>query len=138
MTVARTLLERIASPKEGSQRDLGDDLEDVRASICLNLQRIFNTYHGGSPATPNYGISSFADHLEGPTPSNAVAKEIRDAIVQFEPRLTNVEVTFVQSENERFELRFDIIADIVDESDAGTGVFRSVIEPTGHIRIRQE
>jgi len=137
MTASRTLLQRLEAPGPPNQRELGADVRQLRDSIREHLQTLLNSVYGGSQSTPDFGVPSFSDFIRGGQSDHEIEGAVRRAIERFEPRLNDVNVTF-QSSGEggsAFELRFDITATVVTGHGQVPTVFRSVVEPTGHVRV---
>jgi len=78
-------------------------------SIRSGLVRLLNSRRGASDATPDYGLSDFNDASVGSSDMlQVIARDIRTAIVKFEPRVTNVNVSFDREYSGGLELFFKV------------------------------
>ena len=134
MTFARTLLERLESPEAGSDRTIGRDLEQAKASIQVHLQRLLNSRRGHAPSSPEFGTNDFAQCFEGASAIHTFEREIRESIEQYEPRLTGVGVRFVPTDDDQFRLYFEIEARLVDDEGELPVWFRTVLED-GQVKV---
>ena len=97
----RGLLSRIAGNSAGHEVD----------SIVAHLRVLLGTCRGDAPAAPGFGLSSFVDMAHDlPDAAHDLAGSIRAAILDYEPRLTNVSVRHVPDDG--LVLRFEIMGQL--------------------------
>ncbi|MBK8480724.1 MAG: type VI secretion system baseplate subunit TssE [Proteobacteria bacterium] len=137
MPASRTLLQRLEAPGPPDQRELNADLRQLRDSIREHLQTLLNSVYGGSESAPEFGVPSFGDFIRGGQSGQAIESAVRRAIERYEPRLKEVNVAFDEGgeQGSAFELRFSITASVVTGHGQVPTVFRSIVEPTGHVRV---
>jgi type VI secretion system protein len=81
---------------------------DESRSIVEHLQILLNSRQGLAVTTEDYGLPDLTDIVHMiPDGLHMVENEIRDAILKFEPRLANVRVRFVPSDDP-FVMYFEI------------------------------
>lgn len=137
MYASRSLLERLEDPGRPESREVGINLEELRDSIVRHLQALLNSTQGGSSSASQFGIPSFADYFRDGTGTRELQRAIVGAISHYEPRLRDVQVSFQQNDGTAFEVGFDIVATVVTGSRGRPTVFRSVVEPSGHVRVHK-
>ncbi len=102
---SRGLLSRLAS---GSRR------ADVVSSVVDHLRAMLNTRQGDSATVPDFGLVDFSDVCHNmPEAIGAIQQSIRTTILKYEPRLKNVSVRFVPSEDP-LTVRFEVVARLAD------------------------
>lgn len=106
-------------------------------SIRHHLQVMLNTRHGNAMTVPEYGTSDFSDYFRSFTTMQVIQDEILRSIEVYEPRLTDVEVSFVPDEENPFAMHFDIEASVVTEDSETPTVFRTTVEGTGKVMVRR-
>jgi type VI secretion system protein len=101
----RGLLSRLEST--GLRATRGVDEHD---SIVEHLRVLLNSRRGGSPSCPEFGIPDFSDLVhQFPGAIQVLQRAIRDTIIAFEPRLKQVSVRHVASDDPLI-LRYEITA----------------------------
>src|SRR3989338_11114861 len=101
----RTLLERLAGPGGDNLLTITENTQQLADSVLRHLQKMLNTRQGHALTQPEYGIPDVTEFIQTlPDMVNEVRRAIRNSIEKFEPRLRNVEVTFVPSEDEWMRL----------------------------------
>ena len=108
------LLERIRSfEKDPIQRKI-DNPKRVINSIINHLQKILNIRTGSVMIADDFGLPDFTDLLiTYPESQNDIERSIENMIKRYEPRLIDVKVKFIPSEEQTFALRFKITAKLV-------------------------
>lgn len=102
---SRGLLSRLAS---------GTRQNDTVSSVVDHLRDMLNTPQGESVTVPDYGLVDFSDVCHNmPEAIGAIQQSIRATILKYEPRLRNVSVRFVPSD-EPLSLRFEVVARLAD------------------------
>jgi type VI secretion system protein len=108
------LLARIRRPElaqVGSQRK-----NDIRESVLESLRGICSTRLGSALANPELGIPDINEMFHAfPVAVQLIARSLRTTIEAHEPRLTNVRVRQMAEKEGDLILRFEIIADMVDQ-----------------------
>jgi type VI secretion system protein len=104
----RGLLSRIGRSDPSSRR------EDETGSVLEHLRVLLNTRQGESPTVPDYGVPDITDLVHTlPAGIAGLTRALRDTILSYEPRLKNVNVKHVPSD-EPLVLRFEITARLVE------------------------
>ena len=125
--MGRALLSRI------SGRDASPP--DEVASIVAHLQALLNTRRGDAVTAPEYGILDFSDMVgEFPAAIPALARSIRATILEFEPRLKNVNVRHLPDEH-ALTLRFEIQAQLAGGRSARSLRLSTTVRPGGHVDV---
>jgi len=102
--------------------------------VVAHLSDMLNTRAGDSPAVPDYGLLDFQDVVHNmPDAIGMIQQAIRATILKYEPRLKNVSVRFVPSEDP-LVLRFEVVARL---NDARRSVvrLRTAMIPGGRVNI---
>jgi type VI secretion system protein len=103
----RGLLSRLGT---GSRR------VDTVQSVVEHLKVLLNTCAGDAVTVPDFGLTDFSDIVhELPQGIHKIQQNIRNVILKYEPRLKNVSVRFVPSD-EPLLLKFEVVARLNDES----------------------
>jgi type VI secretion system protein len=132
----RTLLERLAKPKTAAVRTLGQSSTELLRSVVRNLQNILNTRVGHAPAQMDLGMPAPSDIVHAtPDAVGLVLRNLRECIEKYEPRLSSVEISHVESETDVLTLRFQVTARIQDAKDGGSLSFETVVDPRGQFRL---
>lgn len=122
----RGLLSRIAGDSGP-----GDEID----SIIEHLRVLLNTRQGDAIASPAFGVVDFSDvvhAMPGAVPS--LVKSIRSTVLEFEPRLRNVNVRHV-SEDGDLLLRFEITAQLANQKGGRTLHFATTVRPGGRFDV---
>lgn len=114
MPIGRSLLARIRD--EIAQTGRVSD-QEVRDSILENLRAMCQTRIGSMLSCPEFGIVSVSELMRSHEGAGILAESIRASIKAFEPRLKNVRVQHVPSED--LTLHFRITAQMVVDSRSG-------------------
>jgi len=132
---SRTLLDRLEYPDPPGARELPGNLDGVINSVREHLQVMLNTRHGCSMTVPDFGTTDFSDVTKGPHSVHRIREDILRSIVKYEPRLTEVQVDFVPSEDETLTLHFDITGRVVTGDRSGSALFHSIVETSGEVKV---
>jgi type VI secretion system protein len=131
----RTLLERLRKPAQGPQT-MHEDAGALMRSILRNMNRILNSRAGQFPAQPDYGIPSPSEIAHAyPDSVKVVQRRMRECIEKYEPRLKDVQVTQIESDEQKLALRFQIAARLATTTEQRQVKFDTVIEASGHIEM---
>ena len=126
---ARGLLSRL------SARDPSRPINEVE-SILENLRAILNTRVGESLSAAGFGIIDLADLVHNfPNAGFIMEKSIRATISEYEPRLRNVRVRLVPSEDV-LVLAFEISARLAHDRSQASVRVRTEVTPTGHVTVQ--
>jgi len=102
---SRGLLSRLAS---GSRQN------DTVSSVVDHLRDMLNTPQGESVTVPDYGLVDFSDVCHNmPEAIGAIQQSIRATILKYEPRLRNVSVRFIPSDDP-LSVKFEVVARLAD------------------------
>jgi len=133
----RTLLERLELPEgpEGRDREESDDV--VLGSIRANLHRILNAQRGFSPIAKEYGLADLVESTFTVTSMSRIEEELRRTIERYEPRLTGVQVRFVNTSEVRLGLRFDVTAKATIGGRARPAKFTTTLEGGKELQVNR-
>lgn len=102
-----TLFERIRHAGESNLHNANGKM--FRQSICRNLQNILNTRYGSCQSSPELGIIDFNDVSTFTADFRTVVTQtIKDCILRYEPRITQVDVSTVSHRNTQLDLHFHL------------------------------
>jgi type VI secretion system protein len=133
----RTLLERLRRPGEQTGRRASLDVGAATRSVLVHLKRMFSVRQGHSLTVPDYGMPDLTDFMrEMPASSSAMEKSIRLCIESYEPRLRSVRVRFSRSDEDVFNLTFDIRARLVVGEESAPVTFEANLDSEGRLSIR--
>ena len=125
---ARGLLSRLSS------RDPGRPIDEV-TSIVNNLRVLLNTRVGDSLSAVGFGVADFVDMVhEFPYASGTMQKGIRAAITEYEPRLRNVRVRPIPSEDP-LTLAFEVSARLSSDRKRGLVRVQTRVSHGGRIKV---
>jgi type VI secretion system lysozyme-like protein len=131
----RTVLQRIRDPESANVRWSASE-DDIRASILRHLRNMFATQVGSALACPEYGLVSMTDVVHScPDALALVVESMRRTIERHEPRLVNVRVRQVQSEDDALRLRFDVSAQVMIRGRPAKMMFHTSIDTTRRIEV---
>jgi type VI secretion system protein len=109
---------------------------DEIQSILGNLRALLNTREGDAPAARDYGIVDLSDLVHNfPDASQYMQRSIRDTIAKYEPRLSNVRVRSVPSEDP-LKLVFEVSARLARDRRRGLVRVRTEVLPSGRVKIQ--
>jgi type VI secretion system protein len=137
MSRERTFLERLARPDAARDRTAREDPAEVVRSVLGNLQRILNSRVGHAPAQPDLGMPAPSDLIRfGAEAGEWIADTLKACIEKYEPRLTDVQVARLESEDDVLALRFQVTARLAAVKDDVPVSFDTMVDPAGRIRVR--
>lgn|SRR5690349_12502908 len=124
----RGLLSRLSSP------DPLRPVDEVQ-SILENLRCILNTRVGESLSAEGFGITDLADLLHNfPNAALIMEKSIRATVAEYEPRLKQVRVRMVPSEDP-LKLAFEIAARLSGDRHQGMVRVRTSVNSAGRVDV---
>jgi len=122
---SRGLLSRLAT---------GARQNDTVSSVVDHLRDMLNTPQGESITVPDYGLVDFADVCHNmPEAIGSIQQSIRATILKYEPRLRNVSVRFVPSDDQ-LSVRFEVVARLAD-SRRSVVRLRTAMNTGGHMTV---
>jgi len=129
-----SLLARIRQPESTGARRQATD-EETRRSVLEHLRAMCTTRHGTMVTMPDYGIADVSEMIHSfPDAIAEMARSIRHTIQTYEPRLTNVRVKHIPSED--LTLRYELTAQLVSGTSKVPVTFETTIDPTRRINVR--
>jgi type VI secretion system lysozyme-like protein len=111
---AGSLFDRLILDEEDADARIGaHSIDAVIRSIKRNLERILNTHAGGAAANPKLGVSDFNDGAVRSNDATAhIMASIRHCIGAYEPRIDDVQVSYLADADQPLTLRFSIQAKV--------------------------
>lgn len=132
------LLERIRIREKNPQQREIEDPGKIIDSILDHLTRIFNTRRGNVPIADDYGIPDYTEFLDNyPDSLRDLERAIKQTIIQYEPRLTAVRVSFIPQDTDVFTVKFQISARLVSAASNTSVLFESHLDTGGRISIKR-
>jgi type VI secretion system protein len=130
-----TLFERLADPERDARRTIRKDTQELADSVMHHLQKLLNTRQGHVPIRPDYGMPDFTDCAESlPATMDKVRRAIKDCIDSFEPRLRQVRITHLPSEDTLL-LHFGISGHLATGRQKISTFFSTRVAPTGSAEV---
>lgn len=103
-------------------------------SVMDHLRDMLNTRLGSAPSCPEYGIIDFADVChEVPEAIGTIQQSIRATIQKFEPRLRNVSVRYVPTDDP-LTIRFEVVARLTN-APRTTVRFSTALNSGGNVTV---
>jgi type VI secretion system protein len=132
------LLERIRLREKNPHRRESEDLGLVIDSVLDHLTRIFNTRRGNVPIAEDYGIPDYTEFLHNyPDSLRDFERAIKQTIIQYEPRLKAVRVSFLPQDKDVFTVKFQISAKLASTASNSSVLFESHLDTGGKISIKR-
>ncbi|SMF09423.1 type VI secretion system baseplate subunit TssE [Desulfovibrio gilichinskyi] len=131
------LLERIRLMEDDPDRRDTVEAGQVIKSILSYLRMILNTRQGNAQIAPDFGVPDFTSMI-GATGLDAVRDieaSMTEVILKFEPRLENVNISFIPDEDMPLSLQFKLHAKLALEGQEMPVVFETVLDPDGRINV---
>ncbi len=98
---------------------------------------MFNSRQGHSLTAPDYGLPDLTSLVRGSRESVSELEEaLRQCIERYEPRLTDVTVSNVLSEEDPFHMKFKITARLVVGNRESGVWYETSIGPEGRVEVR--
>ena len=136
MAHERSLLERIAQ-NEPDTCSIEFNEANIVESILRNVTQILNTRQGSVLTRPDYGLPDFNDLARRfPNAIEEIKCSIRDSLELYEPRLVNLRVHHVESENRVLDLRYDVRAQISVNGERPDIWFETILDSAGKVSIK--
>jgi type VI secretion system protein len=103
--------------------------------VLEHLRAMCMTRHGTLVTAPDYGIADVSEMLHAfPDAIAEMARAIRHTLQTYEPRLSNVRVKHIPTED--MTLRYELTAQLVTKSSKVPVEFETSIDPSRRITIR--
>ena len=113
--MAASLLTRIAHAADphSSERSTWKD-HDLESAVIAHLAQMLNTRQGSSLTCPDYGIADISEVIHDfPDAIGIMQRAIKNSILNYEPRLKNVQVRHIKNEaTHQMILEFEITAQL--------------------------
>ena len=133
----RSLWERLRKP-DGSTRTARENTNRLTQSILLHLSWLLNTRRDMAPAQMDLGVPDLAEVTHSaPQSISAMARAIKECIEKYEPRLTDIQVTHVETGDDILTLRYQITARIATGNDRQTVWFDTMMDSVGRISLKK-
>ena len=137
MRALRSLFERLQRGPTPTSRSTRQDLDEIRASIIKNLERILNSRAGMSAACESYGIPDMTQIVRGiPERRLEIEQALARCIEEYEPRLTHIEVRHDIENKTPMVACFQVHAAISTGKTAEEVWFDTVVVSSGRVRLR--
>ncbi|MDR2200148.1 MAG: type VI secretion system baseplate subunit TssE [Deltaproteobacteria bacterium] len=132
------LLERLKAAERGESLKAAS-AEELTLSLEKHLSLILNTHQGTSRSAPDFGMPDFASVMGSSDLDNIreLAGVIAQVIAKYEPRISNVEVTYNQGNKESGILDFSLSCSMMINDIKRELLFNTIIAPDGSVRIRR-
>ena len=131
----RSLVQDIRSAARGVAP--GDPVRALREAVVGHLRELCATPRGTVLVARDYGIDDPTRLFhEYPTSVADMERHLLGAIARFEPRLANVSVTHVKTDEQELLLRFDVAGTLVSDGRALPVRFSTVIDSDHHVELR--
>lgn len=104
-------------------------------SVQKHLEKLLNTRRGAVMTLPDsYGLQDFND-LAGlcSNPMAEIGKQVKENILNYEPRLTRVKVEYMVNEERPLDLHFKITAQLREEGSKVA--FKTTSAETGYLKL---
>ena len=133
-----SLFERLAAAQDGQVVRVADPAA-VTKSVIRNLHTCLNAHAGGAPTRADWGLSDFTDlAMQTAQAAPQIAREIKQQIEAFEPRLRRVSVQH-EPERERnlfMTACFRIYAELVFADQRTPLTLETQIRSNGSVNIK--
>ncbi len=135
MSMGATLFERLLTAGTPS-RTTGSDQRAAMQSVLANLRDILGTRQGSSAAQPDLGLPPPNELRQNyPASIAEMQRAIAETITRYEPRLREVKVTYVQIENERLTVHFQVAAALVIDGHRLNVAFETCVDHAGKVKV---
>lgn len=131
---ARSLLSRIRRPDSGTARRSITDAE-LRETVLEHLRVMCGTRQGTMITCPDYGTATVSEMVHAfPDAIAEMARAIKHTIMNYEPRLRNVRITHVPTDD--MTLRYEIHAQLCREGSLVPVQFETSIDASRRMSLR--
>jgi type VI secretion system protein len=131
-----SLLARIQQPELAAKLRTATDRE-IRESVLHHLRMMCTTRQGTMLTAPDYGVCDVSEMVHAfPDAIAMMARSIRHTIQTYEPRLTNVQVRHIPSEQIELLVRYEVTATLVTNGSKTPVKFETSLDATRKFSIR--
>src|SRR5512145_2325013 len=128
-----SLLRRVKRGRLGDSRRVTE--ADIRDSVLDHLKIICSTRQGTMVTCGDYGVCDVSELLHAfPDAIADMARSIKHTIATYEPRLTNVRIRHIPSED--LTLRFEITAQLVGPAGKSSVAFETTVDAARRVSVR--
>jgi type VI secretion system protein ImpF len=153
-TVQPSILDRLTDTDPRVSADprttYAESLRQFKAAVQRDLEWLLNTRRSAPPETEdydelrksvfNYGLADITSiSRDSPSARSQLLRFVEDTLAQFEPRLTNVQISIgeLEGEDHRRELRFVVEATLRLDPTPEQVMFDTVLQfSTGQIAVK--
>jgi type VI secretion system protein len=131
-----TLLTRIRRPEFAvARRNISDT--ETRESVVQHLRAMCSTRRGTMITCPDFGVIDVSELVYNfPDAIALMARTMRQSILTYEPRLTNVVIKHLPNENGDLTLRFEITAQLINGDHKTPVKFETSVDPARRMYVR--
>jgi type VI secretion system protein len=131
-----TLLTRIRHPEYAIARRSISDAE-TRESVVQHLRSMCSTRRGTMVTAPDFGVIDVSELVYSfPDAIALMARTMRQSIMVYEPRLTNVVIRHLPGDGTDLTLRYEITAQLLSGDHKTPVKFETSIDPARKINVR--
>jgi type VI secretion system protein len=131
-----TKIEHLADPNSLERHTYRDN--DVELAVTTHLARMLNTRQGSCLTCPDYGLIEVSEVLyDFPDAIGIMQRAIKNSIQQYEPRLKNVQVRHIKSEDPAdMTLQFEISAQLnLPDGRRQSLRFSTAVDQSGNVKV---
>ncbi len=135
----KRLLERLRAVEDNPGWRGESDPKTAVFSVLDHLAKILNTRQGSAPIAEDYGMPDFTSIAVsyGADALPDIERALSGVIGKYEPRLTSVKVSFEARPQNPFMIAFKLSAMVSVEGREMPVVFETVLNPDGHITVKE-
>lgn len=112
------------------------DHHALMVSVLSNLRDVLGSRQGSAPAQPDLGLPPPNELRHNyPTSIADVQRAITATITRYEPRLSDVQVTYVQVEGESLVVHFQISATLITGGRRQAVALETSVDHCGQVRV---
>lgn len=133
-----SLFDRLES-SEKNRQSYSTKLDEAKLyrSIMSNVQSMLNVRQGSVLALDDYGMPDFSQLVSiFPDAINKIRAAIRAFIIDYEPRLKNISVIFVEDPDQPLRLTFQVVGDVYLRDSKQKLKFNTILTGAGQATIR--
>jgi type VI secretion system protein len=110
---------------------------DLEAAVAKHLSQLLSTRQGSSLTCPEYGLTEVSEVLyDFPDAIGVMQRSIKNTVQLHEPRLKNVQVRHVKSENGPMNLEFEISGQVaLPDGRRQSMRFATAVDGNGKVRV---
>ncbi len=132
-----SLLDRMDNASESSSYSLEVNWAKRLDNVSKNLQAMLNVRKGSVKALPDYGMPDFNDVVEQfPDAIDYVKQEIATFIRRYEPRLSQLSITYLADPLDPLKLKYVIEGYLTYKTKRSKVSFDTILTGSGQVTIR--